>query len=215
MAAEAWLTLSNLGCRRGRAWLFRDLGFALEPGQLTWLRGPNGSGKTSLLRIVAGLTRPECGALHWHAALPRAGRLLYLGHRNALKDDFDATEALRALAALAGQPADAAALHSALRTMAPGVRPGVPVRALSQGQRRRVALARLALPGPARVWVLDEPYDALDEQGIDRVNALLDGHLARGGSVLLTSHLPARPSAPAAHTVTLGQPAAGAGGAAR
>ena len=148
----------------------------MKPGELVWLRGQNGSGKTSLLRIVAGLSRPEAGSISVGGGRPGA----YIGHANALKDDLTVTESLSFLARLHDLDSGAQGIRDALRTI---------VRTLSQGQRRRVALARLALERDPSLWVLDEPFDALDTHGIDAVNRLLAGHLARGGSVLLTSHL--------------------------
>jgi heme exporter protein A len=111
-----------------------------------------------------------------------------VAHTNALKDDLTLAEALAFLAALAGQPADDAAVARAVDTMGLGRQRDAPVRTLSQGQRRRGALARLALDDLPRVWVLDEPHDALDVDSVARLDALLAAHAARGGRVLLTSH---------------------------
>ncbi len=157
----------------------------MKPGELVWLRGQNGSGKTSLLRIVAGLSRPEAGSISVGGGRPGA----YIGHANALKDDLTVTESLSFLARLHDLDSGAQGIRDALRTLAIHHRRHAIVRTLSQGQRRRVALARLALEREPSLWVLDEPFDALDTHGIDAVNRLLAGHLARGGSVLLTSHL--------------------------
>jgi heme exporter protein A len=113
----------------------------------------------------------------------------YIGHANALKDDLTVTESLTFLARLHGLECQSQRINAALRTLAIHHRRHAFVRTLSQGQRRRVALARLALESEPSVWILDEPFDALDTQGIEAVNQLLAAHLARGGSVLLTSHL--------------------------
>ena len=194
--ANAWLTAVGLACRRGDRVLFRGLDFVLRPGQIVWVRGSNGRGKTSLLRLVAGLSAPEDGEIHFGGVpLRRAGaefqqQLLYLAHANALKDDLTAVEALGFLARLHGQTADRAALLRALDALALGQRRDAPVRTLSQGQRRRVCLARLALRPVKPLWVLDEPYDALDADGCALVDALLCAHAQQGGSVMLTSHLP-------------------------
>ena len=175
----------NVSCRRGQEWLFRDFSFSVKPGELVWLRGQNGSGKTSLLRIVAGLSRPEAGTITITGGRPGA----YIGHANALKDDLTVTESLTFLARLHDLESSAQGIRDALRTLAIHHRRQAVVRTLSQGQRRRVALARLALEREPSLWVLDEPFDALDVHGIEAVNRLLAAHLARGGSVLLTSHL--------------------------
>jgi heme exporter protein A len=145
------------------------------------------------LRLAAGLSVPESGSVLWGGTpLRRADgflqRLVYIGHSNALKDDLTALEALQFLARLHGRAHDAASLLAALERLGMATRRDAPVRTLSQGQRRRVALARLALEQRASLWLLDEPYDALDVDGVQAVNELLRAHLARGGSVLLTSH---------------------------
>lgn len=111
-----------------------------------------------------------------------------MAHANALKDDLTLAEALAFLAALADQPADAAAVRRAIDAVGLGRQRDAPVRTLSQGQRRRGALARLALDEAPRVWILDEPHDALDVDSVARLDALLVAHAARGGRVLLTSH---------------------------
>lgn len=207
------LQVSGLACRRGADWLFRDLNFAVRSGQLVWLRGHNGSGKTTLLRAVSGLTEPDEGHLTWaavsHAAhVPGRQRLVYVGHLNAMKDDLTVCESLQFIARLHGQDGSRPRVLEALRLLGMYHRRNAAVRTLSQGQRRRAALARLVLESDAALWVLDEPFDALDIAGIDTVNGLLKGHLARGGSVLLTSHLPLDLSALQATELTLGLEAA-------
>ena len=184
----------DLGGERGGRPLFRALRFALRPGQVVWLRGRNGRGKTSLLRLMAGLATPAAGAVHCNGVpLPRAGtawreRLLFIGHANALKEDLTVAESLRFLARLQGRNCSAAQIGAALDRVGIAPLAARPVRTLSQGQRRRAALARLALPQPPSVWLLDEPFDALDDDGVRRLNALLSEHAAAGGSTLLTSH---------------------------
>jgi heme exporter protein A len=188
------LRASGLSCRRGHEWLFRDLSFSIWPGQMVWLRGPNGSGKTTLLRAVVGLTQADEGALDWSSGDAPTGdaarpRVVYIGHLNAMKDDLTVCESLQFLAGLHGCDASRKAGLHALRSLGLHHRRNAPVRTLSQGQRRRSALARLALEHQPSLWVLDEPFDALDAAGIGVVNSLLAAHLERGGSVLLTSHL--------------------------
>ena len=195
------LAAVDLACRRGNRRLFAGVNFTVDGGCATWLRGRNGRGKTSLLRLAAGLSVPESGRITWGGVPVRdaaglAQRLVYVAHASALKDDLSVTESLRFLAQLHGRDDGIAALHSALDRVGMGARRDALVRTLSQGQRRRATLARLALEREASLWILDEPYDALDSDGIESVNALLREHLARGGSVLLTSHQAAGDSAP-------------------
>ena len=184
----------DLAGERGGRPLFRALRFALRPGQVVWLRGRNGRGKTSLLRLMAGLATPVAGAVQCDGVpLPQAAsawreRLLFIGHANALKEDLTVAESLRFLSQLQGRECTAAGLSEALARLGIAALAARPVRTLSQGQRRRVALARLALPQPPSVWLLDEPFDALDDDGVRRLNDLLSEHAAAGGSTLLTSH---------------------------
>ncbi|MEW6707849.1 MAG: cytochrome c biogenesis heme-transporting ATPase CcmA [Pseudomonadota bacterium] len=184
----ALLSVHDLACRRGDRLLFQGLHFELHPGQLMWVRGPNGRGKTSLLRLLAGLARPETGRIEGRAR-PRSGASLYLAHANALKDDLSALEALQFLARLHGADAGATACETALRRFGLHGRRHAPVRTLSQGQRRRVALSRLLMQPSARLWILDEPFDALDADASAILNHTLAGHVRGGGAVVLTSHL--------------------------
>jgi heme exporter protein A len=187
------LSATGLACRRGNRLLFKGLDFAVAEGEIVWLRGRNGRGKTSLLRLAAGLASPEEGTIlrdgaAAHAATP--GRsFVFIGHANALKDDLTAGESLQFLLRLHGRPSTPATVQAALERMGLQGRRQAAVRTLSQGQRRRVALARLAVGDEPALWILDEPYDALDADGIGRLDELLLAHAARGGSVLLTSHL--------------------------
>lgn len=188
------LKATSLFCRRGHEWLFRELTFSIWPGQMVWLRGTNGSGKTTLLRAVVGLTQADEGALEWSSSDAPSGeaarpRVVYIGHLNAMKDDLTVCESLQFLAGLHGCDASRKAGVQALRRLGLHHRRNAPVRTLSQGQRRRAALARLALEHQPSLWVLDEPFDALDATGIGVVNSLLAAHLKRGGSIFLTSHL--------------------------
>ena len=182
----------GLSCRRASEWLFKSLDFECQPGQLLWLRGSNGSGKTSLLRILAGLSHADEGQLGFHTKDMHAFRnaLVYIGHTNGLKDDLSALESLAFVARLHGRAFDMETLGLALRRLAIYHRRHVVVRNLSQGQRRRVALSRLALEREAGLWVLDEPFDSLDGDGIEAINGLLVEHLGRGGGVVMTSHVP-------------------------
>ena len=188
----------DLTVRRGSEVLFKALNFELAAGQLVWLRGSNGSGKTSLLRVLAGLSRPDGGALSWNAeplgqSEDYRAKLVYMGHANALKDDLTALEALRFLTTVHGRACPQDRMEAALRRMGVFHRRKLPVRMLSQGQRRRVALARLVLEDRPGFWVLDEPFDALDDAGLNLVQELFIENVQRGGTVLFTSHIPVRP----------------------
>ena len=200
--SAALLTVEGLECRRGERMLFSGLDLGLEPGGIIWVRGANGQGKTTLLRTLAGLSRPEAGRLTWGEPQP-VGRALYLAHANALKDELSAAESLRFLRELDGGTATAADLEAALARFGMASRRAAPVRTLSQGQRRRVALARLALPGTASTWLLDEPFDALDAGGVEILNTLLVEHARGGGGVVLTSHLPLTIAAPRPTMISL------------
>lgn len=187
--ASAHLVVRGLECRRGERRLFSDLAFSVSPGQIVWIRGANGQGKTTLLRTLAGMSAPESGEIVWHQPMPKR-RLTYLAHANALKEDLTVAESLRFLLALAGDAPESELLDGALDRFGLTSRRNAPVRTLSQGQRRRVALARLAAQTTPSTWLLDEPFDALDASGIETLNALLAEHARRGGSVVLTSHVP-------------------------
>lgn len=184
----------GLSCQRGRRVLFERLDIALPPSSLTWLRGANGSGKTSLMRILAGLSSPSAGEVCWNGApIDKAGQAArravgYIGHANALKDDLTLLEATAFLAQLAGLSEPVARASRALETLGLANRRQALVRTLSQGQRRRGALARLALDDQPRTWILDEPYDALDADSMARLSLLICAQVSAGGAVLLTSH---------------------------
>jgi len=188
------LQAESLACERGGRLLFKSLEFTLAPGALLRVVGPNGAGKTSLLRILCGLARPVAGRVLWsgedaHALGEEYGRrLLYLGHLSAIKEDLTPRENLRFALRLAGLETPPAALDDALAQLGLAGREDVPARYLSQGQKRRAALARLALSRALPLWILDEPLAALDVHAIDTVLALLGAHLAEGGMAVLTTH---------------------------
>ncbi|MDH3209473.1 MAG: cytochrome c biogenesis heme-transporting ATPase CcmA [Burkholderiaceae bacterium] len=187
------LTATDLACRRGNRLLFSGVNLAVRAGQATWLRGANGRGKTSLLRLAAGLAVPDSGQVTWGEAPVRrapgyAQQLVFVAHTNALKDDLTVTESLRFLALICGRNSKLESVHAALQAVDMYSRRDALVRTLSQGQRRRASLARLALEHTKSIWILDEPFDALDDDGVQRINKLISAHLARGGSALLTSH---------------------------
>jgi len=177
------LTATDLACRRGGRLLFQGLGFEVGAGQIVWLRGHNGRGKTSLLRLAAGLASPEQGRI-----VCDGSSLVFVAHASALKDDLSVAEALAFLLRVHRRPCDRATVHTALARLGLHERRHALVRTLSQGQRRRVALARLAVEDRASLWLLDEPFDSLDADGVSTLHELLREHVARGGGVLLTSH---------------------------
>lgn len=162
-------------------------------GEVLCLRGPNGSGKTTLLRCLAGLTRPDAGDIRWLGrpiAEAESGfreALAFLGHLPALKDDLTAEENLDFALRLRGVRADAGSRRAALDRVGLGRRLRLPARRLSAGQRRRVGLARLCLD-PARLWLLDEPLTALDDEGQQLFHALLGQHLQSGGVCVAATH---------------------------
>ncbi|MFP4080572.1 MAG: cytochrome c biogenesis heme-transporting ATPase CcmA [Ectothiorhodospira sp.] len=172
-------------------------GVALEVGggQLLQVAGPNGAGKTTLLRVLCGLTRPLSGRVTWdgHPLMGADGvgarHLAYLGHVDPLKAGLSPRENLRAHCALQGAGVDPEAISDALRDMGLADHGEVAVRHLSQGQRRRVALAGLVLLGRP-LWILDEPFAALDAAAVEALGAVLEAHLAAGGLVVLTTHQP-------------------------
>jgi heme exporter protein A len=187
------LEVSNLKCVRGERPLFDGLGFRLVSGQLLYLRGANGAGKTSLLRLLCGLSRPEAGQILWNTRAvgeqAEAFRrdLFYLGHHNALQEALTVDENLAFYAALAGATPDTADTARALERMGLRGCQRRPVRHLSQGQKRRVALSRLML-NSASLWILDEPFVALDHDSISLLADVIAAHLQRGGMAVLTSH---------------------------
>ncbi len=189
------LELRDLACVRGRRSLFRGLNLVLPPGQLLRVSGVNGAGKTSLLRMLCGLLAPAQGQVLWQGQGVHGAReafhqqLIYLGHAAALKDDLSPLENLLVATRLGGWPADEHAARRALADAGLRGREHVPSRILSQGQRRRAALARLPLGG-ARLWVLDEPFNALDTAATAWLLGLIEAHLQRGGMAVLTSHQP-------------------------
>ena len=187
------LEVSNLACSRGDHRLFSGLGFALHPGQIMQVQGENGSGKASLLRALCGFLMPDEGVIAWCGKSIRDldeeyhAEMLYLGHLNAIKDELSALENLRISAGLSGVELDEKEALAALRRIGLRGRERLPTKVLSQGQRRRVALARL-LVSDARLWILDEPLTALDVGAVAQIQELIAEHLAQQGMVVFTTH---------------------------
>lgn len=187
------LSAHGLTCVRGERRLFSGLDLAVEAGEWLHVRGENGAGKTSLLRLLAGLAQPAAGEILWGGRPIRQvdeqyrRNLLFLGHHGALKDELTALENLEFAAALDGTALPEAEAMAALHRFGLLGREELPVRFLSAGQKRRVLLARL-LTRKAKLWVLDEPFTALDVKAVDMLAALIGQHLAEGGMAVLTSH---------------------------
>lgn len=172
------LRLRDVACLRGGRLLFEGLSLAVEPGEALVVTGPNGVGKSSLLRIGAGLLRPSAGVVD------RAGRVAWLGEATALDGDRSLGDALGFWATLDGATPDAAMATMGIAQLA-----RVPVRYLSTGQRRRAAIARTLASG-APLWLLDEPANGLDAEGISRLGDAILAHRAAGGVVVAATHLP-------------------------
>jgi heme exporter protein A len=203
------LEAAGLECVRGSRVLFSGVDLSLAPGALLRVTGANGRGKTTLLRALCGLFLPTAGEVHWKGENIRALReefwsqLLYLGHDNALKDDLTAEENLAFSCGIGGLAVSGDEVRAALARFGLAGLERLPARALSQGQRRRAALARLAVATALPLWILDEPFAALDAAGIGLVQSLAGEHLARGGMVVLTTHQEARIAAPSATDINL------------
>ncbi|HUQ75990.1 MAG TPA: cytochrome c biogenesis heme-transporting ATPase CcmA [Burkholderiales bacterium] len=187
------LQAKELECERGGRKLFGPLSFGLSGGELLRISGPNGSGKTSLLRILCGLLTPTQGEVRWKGA-PIAGLredysrdLVYLGHAPAVKDELTPRENLEIACRLAGADVQRNSIAQALSAYSV---PDLPARKLSQGQRRRAALARLVVSQSVPLWLLDEPFAALDPAAAQFTERLIDEHVAAGAAVAYTTHQP-------------------------
>jgi heme exporter protein A len=202
------LQVNDLACERGDQRLFAGLNFSLSAGELMQVQGENGSGKTTLLRTLCGFVQPVQGAVHWngqdinewdeafHSAMS------YLGHLNAIKDELSALENLQMSAGLAGYKVNKQEALDALRRMGLRRKEHLPVRVLSQGQRRRVALSRLLI-GDAKLWILDEPLTALDVGAVGLMQELIEEHLSKGGMTIFTTHQPLQVAGVLARQLTL------------
>ena len=195
------LELSKLGCVRGDRRLFSGLDFAVSPGTFVQLTGPNGSGKTSLLRILCGLLAPAEGQVKWNGANIRSlgeeyfTSVTYLGHRHGVKDELSGVENLKVSNGLNGIELSKERARAVLEQMGLAGRELLPARLLSEGQRRRVALARL-LVCDTKLWLLDEVMTSLDKGAVVLVRSLIENHLAGGGIAILATHQELELSAP-------------------
>ncbi|MDR1163345.1 MAG: cytochrome c biogenesis heme-transporting ATPase CcmA [Candidatus Accumulibacter sp.] len=186
------LSVLNLSCRRGETKLFGALSFDLGAGESLHVCGANGSGKTTLLRFLSALSFPDDGEIFWngrsigHALCDYRSRLAYLGHRDAIKEELTPIENLKLAALLSGEDFDPESARGALKRL--GVPDGDAIfcRRLSQGQKRRVALARLSLLDRP-LWILDEPCAALDPTAAGEVASMIDAHLSSGGLAVVAS----------------------------
>lgn len=183
----------DLGCKRGDRRLFSNVSFVLSEGSLLQVQGPNGSGKTSLLRMICGLLAPAEGQIRWQGANIRSlgedyfTSLSYIGHRNGLKEELTPMENLRVASGLAGTQLSQQEAMSVLGKVGLSGREHLPARLLSEGQRRRTALARL-LTSETSFWVLDEVLTSLDSSAVRFVTSLIEEHLNKGGVAVVATH---------------------------
>ena len=183
----------NLTCVRGTRRLFKDLNFTVERGQLIELRGPNGSGKTSLLRILCGLATPAAGDVLWDGKKIRSlsedysAVVAYLGHQNAVKDELTAMENLKISAGVAGRSLANDEAQDVLARVGLTEQQNLPARVLSAGQRRRLGMTRL-LTSDATLWILDEVLTSLDQTAMDLSREFMTEHLNKGGAAIVATH---------------------------
>lgn len=184
----------GLACLKGDRLLFRDLDLSLDRGGILRVAGPNGCGKSSLLRMLCGLSTPEAGSILWRGKSIRKqrdvyhGQLLYIGHAPALNERLSPRENLRFACASAGDAAGPADIALALECLDLTAQASLPLRVLSQGQRKRTSLARLFLASQRTLWILDEPFSALDARAVEMLSRHIESHCDAGGMVILTTH---------------------------
>jgi heme exporter protein A len=187
------LEVINLTCVRGTRRLFKELNFSAAEGELVELRGPNGSGKTSLLRILCGLATPAAGEVRWNGRGIRSlgeeysASVAYLGHQNAVKDELSALENLRISSAVSGQSLDKKRAQEILERVGLTQQQNLPARVLSAGQRRRLGMTRL-LTSTARLWILDEVLTSLDDRAMNLSREFITNHLEQNGTAIVATH---------------------------
>ena len=193
VGAPTLLEVNKLGCVRGDRRLFSGLDLSLPAGTFLQVTGPNGSGKTSLLRILCGLLAPAEGEIKWEGENIRSlgedyfTSVTYLGHRPGVKDELSGIENLRISNALNGVTVSKDRARDVLTRMGLGGRESLPARLLSEGQRRRVGLGRL-LTCNTKLWLLDEVMTSLDKGAVGLIRSLIEEHLARGGIAIVATH---------------------------
>jgi heme exporter protein A len=189
------LEVRDLAAQRGYSVLFSGLSFRVDAGEALVITGANGTGKTTLLRMLAGLSAPTDGEILWNGKPVHPfdgelrGALAFAGHSPSLKDELTAEENLRLLVELSGAPVSDEAIDLALDAVALGKKRHLPARVLSQGQRRRIGLARLRLL-QRQLWILDEPVTALDAAGMTLLAGLVAEHLNGSGLAVAATHAP-------------------------
>lgn len=185
------LSIENLSCEKGEQLLFENLSFSVQEGEALQIRGVNGSGKTSLLRIIAGLSQPTTGTVNWNQQTIHkcfelyCAELNYIGHKLGLKDELTAHENLAFICRISGR--NEHLVSDALISLGLADKNEIPLRSLSAGQKRRTALAKLRL-SPAKLWILDEPFTAIDQDGVALLVHLMESHLQNNGMIVFTSH---------------------------
>lgn len=196
------LILDDLMVMRGDVALCGALNMAVHAGEIWHIVGPNGTGKTTLLMMLAGLLPIQQGRLHWQGRAAQEWSTLYVGHLSGLNSSLSVLQNLQFLANLSQQNTRISHIDDALMQVGLAGYEDVPVARLSSGQKRRVGLARLWLDPVPALWLLDEPLTALDVAMVERLNTRITQHAAQGGRVMLTSH---QPVACVTHTVDLAQ----------
>jgi heme exporter protein A len=208
IAVPSMLSVTQLSCIRGERELFAGLSFALDKGGWLHVTGDNGAGKTSLLRMLCGLSPPAGGEIRWNGEnIGKLGEmyreeLVYLGHQTPLKDELSARENLQVSSILRGIGVTRDVAADALEKMGLAECADLPVRFLSQGQKRRIGLSSLLLDR-ARLWILDEPFAALDFAASGKLASLLAEHAASGGMTVLTGHQEVRIAAGSGQTLAI------------
>lgn len=188
------LNAIDLNCEREERELFSQLNFTVAPGEVLHLQGANGSGKTTLLRILCGLNADYTGKILWHGRERRevqeefCAGVFYLGHSPAINKTLTPLENLRWYCASRGF-ADDGAIRRELKALGLAGYDDIPCFQMSAGQQRRVSLARMAL-SQASLWILDEPFTALDRAGVAELEARIAAYALHGGAVILTTHHP-------------------------